>query len=70
MRALLRNTASQSAFCIDLKVLGKMVKGKPLRLCSRSHSCATLYAGQSFLESQQSFVKQEPETIEEDLRVS
>ncbi|OLP79425.1 hypothetical protein AK812_SmicGene40282 [Symbiodinium microadriaticum] len=70
MRALLRNTASQSAFCIDLKVLGKMVKGKPLRLCSRSHSCATLYAGQSFLESQQSFVKQEPETIEEDLRAA
>ncbi|CAE7698574.1 unnamed protein product [Symbiodinium sp. CCMP2592] len=45
-----------------------MVKGQPLRLCSKSHSCATLYAGQSFMKGQ--YVKQEPENIEDDLRAT
>ncbi|CAE7235007.1 unnamed protein product [Symbiodinium necroappetens] len=45
-----------------------MGKGKPLRLNSRAHSCATLYAGQSFMKGQ--YTKQEPENIEHDLRAA
>ncbi|CAE7188350.1 unnamed protein product [Symbiodinium sp. CCMP2456] len=47
-------------------------KGRPLRLETRSISCGTLYAGQSFMESQE--VKEEPkperEDIENDLRAA
>ena len=50
-----------------------MPTGVPLRLCSRAHSCGTLYAGQSFMAKQSSKprVKAEEasrENIEEDLR--
>ena len=48
-------------------------KARPLRLETRSISCGTFYAGQSFMEAQD--VKKEPcledrENIDEDLRVS
>ena len=45
-----------------------MVNERPLRLATKSRSCNTLYAGQSFMASQ---LKTEPvrENIDHDLRV-